>query len=183
MKPLLAILIPTLTKRAKLLNRLTAELDKQRANKNVILILNPDEGQKTTGQKRNELIHAAIENKADYFAFFDDDDMPGPNYIKLGIETMESGLDCGELWGHYYDKGKFIKPFHHYLGCTHAWEDEKKYHRFPNHLNFWRLDLVKDFSFQNKTFGEDMTWAEAIHKVGVVKTMHPISDILYHYYK
>jgi len=183
MKPLLAILIPTLTERQQLLNRLVSELDKQRIDKEVILLIAEDQRQETTGAKRNKLVQAAIENNAYYISFFDDDDMPGPTYIQRGIETMDIGLDCGELWGHYYEKGKFIKPFHHYLGCTHAWEDKEKYHRFPNHLNFWRLDLVKDFSFQNKNFGEDMTWAEQIHKSGVVKTMHSISDILYYYYK
>lgn len=183
MSKLLAILIPTLTERVQLLNRLQSALDKQRAGKNVILIINEDQKQKTTGAKRNELIQVAIDHNADYIAFFDDDDLPGDTYIQRGIETMESGKDCGELWGNYYVRGKLLKPFHHYLGCTHAWDDKEKFHRFPNHLNFWKLDLVKDFSFQNKNFGEDMTWAETIHKAGIVKTMYPISDILYHYHK
>ena len=183
MSPLLAILIPTLTERQQLLDRLVAELDKQRVGKNVILIIAEDERQKTTGQKRNELVQTAIDNNADYISFADDDDMVSHTYIQRGIETMESGVDCGELWGNYYEKGKLIKPFHHYLGCTHALDDGHKFHRFPNHLNFMKLELVKDFKFQNKVFGEDMTWAEEIMKAGVLKTMHRITEIIYHYHK
>jgi glycosyltransferase involved in cell wall biosynthesis len=179
----LAILIPTLTDRAKLLNRLLAELDKQRKGKDVIVIINEDQKQKTTGQKRNELIAEAVEQGAEYVAFVDDDDEIGPTYIQRGIEVPESGMDCGELWGNYYERGKLIKPFHHYLGCTHAWDDAQKYHRPPNHLNFMKLALVKDFTFQNKVFGEDMTWAMEIRNAGVFNTMYKIDDILYHYHK
>lgn len=182
-EPLLAILIPSLTERAQLLNRLITELDKQRAGKNVILIIAEDQRQKTTGQKRNELIQEAVNQNADYIAFHDDDDKPGNTYIQRGIETMESGLDCGELWGNYYERGKLIKPFHHYVWCTHAWDDKQKYHRPPNHLNFMKLELVKDFRFQNKTIGEDMTWAMEIQSAGVLKTMYKIDEIIYHYYK
>lgn len=182
-EPLLAILIPTLTNRQQLLNRLLTELDQQRVGKNVILIIDEDQGQKTTGQKRNELIQAAVQNEADYIAFIDDDDLPGPTYIQRGIEVAESGMDCSELWGNYYVKGKLIKPFHHYLGCTHAWDDSKEFHRPPNHLNFMKLELVKVFQFKDKTFGEDMTWAMEIQKAGVFKTMYKIPEVIYHYYK
>lgn len=183
MKPLLAILIPTLSERQKLFNRVMAALDKQRVGKNVIIIYSEDSKQFTTGGKRNALIQAAVQNNADYICFMDDDDIPGETYIQRGIETANSGLDCGELWGNYYERGKLIKPFHHYLGCTHAWDDRQKFHRPPNHLNFMKLNLVKDFAFQNKTFGEDMTWAMEIQNSGSFKTMYKIPEIIYHYYK
>jgi hypothetical protein len=182
-EPLLAILIPTLSERQQLFNRVMKALDKQRVGKNVIIIYSEDQRGLTTGEKRNSLIKAALHENADYIAFLDDDDLPGATYIQRGLEVAASGLDCGELWGNYYVKGKLVKPFHHYLGCTHAWEDGNKFHRPPNHLNFMNLSLVKDFLFQDKTFGEDMTWAMEIQKKKVFKTMYPISDIIYHYYK
>jgi hypothetical protein len=182
-EPLLAILIPTMSERHQLFNRLMKALDKQRAGKEVIIIYSEDQRGLTTGEKRNLLVQKAIEENVDYIAFFDDDDLPGDTYIQRGVEVMQSGKDVGELWGNYYVKGKLIKPFHHYLGCTHAWEDNREFHRPPNHLNFMKLSLVKDFSFQDKTFGEDMTWAMDIQKQKVFKTMHPINDVLYHYYK
>ena len=45
-----------------------------------------------------------------------------------------------------------------------------------------KLDLIKDFKFQDKVFGEDMTWAEEINNAGVFKTMYPIPEIIYHYF-
>jgi len=149
---------------------------------NVCFIWLRDNGELTTGAKRNQLIEAAIERKAEYIAFHDDDDLPGITYIKRGLEVAESGMDCGELYGQIYWDGKKGMPFHHYLGCTHAWQDDKEYHRPPNHLNFMKLDLVKDFKFQDKSFGEDMTWAMEIQNAGVLKTMYPIPEVIYHYY-
>jgi hypothetical protein len=80
-------------------------------------------------------------------------------------------------------KGRLIKPFHHYLGCDKAWEDKVKYHRPPNHLNFMKLSAIKEFVFQDKTFGEDMTWAMEIEKAKALKTMYKIDEVIYHYYK
>lgn len=182
MKLLLAILIPTLTERVKLLNRLTDALDKQRQGKNVILIISEDQKQKTTGQKRNELIQAAVQNEADYIAFMDDDDLPGGTYIQRGIEVAESGMDCGELWGQIYWSGKPGKPFHHSIIHKEWYEDQKFYYRMPNHLNFQKLAVVKDVPFPDQNFGEDGKQSYAMRDAGVFKTEYPIKDILYHYF-
>lgn len=180
---LLAILIPTLTERQQLLNRLTAELDKQRLGKEVIILINEDNGHKTTGQKRNELISAAVDLKADYIAFFDDDDLPGENYIDRMLEGMAKGVDCCSLLGRIYFKGKPGNPFHHSIKYDHWFQDDKMYYRNPNHLNCIKLDLVKDIPFKNQTIGEDGHWSIALQKAGVLKTEHEINEIIYHYYK
>lgn len=192
MKPLLAILIPTTPDRDLLYNRLIQELNKQIGDKNVKIIplltekgpskQEPHNTGPTTGEKRNTLIRMAIDVGAEALAFHDSDDMPGPTYIQRGLEFVKSGLDCAELFGQIYWSGKPGMPFHHYLTCTHAWEDSKQYHRPPNHLNFWRLDKIKGFKFQNKTFGEDMTWAMEIRNSNVIQTMMPIPEVIYHYF-
>jgi hypothetical protein len=182
-EPLLAILIPTLTERVQLLDRLRRKLDFQRIGKNVILIIAEDQGQKTTGQKRNELIQTAVDNEVDYISFFDDDDEPGETYIQRGIETMESGMDCGELWGNYYVRGKLIKPFHHSIVYKDWYEEKAHYCRMPNHLNFQKLSLVKDIPFPEQNFGEDGKQSYAMRDAGIFKKQYPIKDILYHYYK
>src|SRR6185369_9881680 len=106
----LAILIPTLDSRVDLFNRLTAELSRQMLEfdpgDNVCFIWYRDNGEMTTGAKRNKLIELAIERKAEYIAFHDDDDMPGATYIKRGLEVADSGMDSGELWGSIYFNGK-----------------------------------------------------------------------------
>lgn len=180
--PELMILIPTTPDRKQLLDRLTDELVKQIGSQNVLIAINEDNYERTTGAKRNELIDCAYDYQTNVIAFHDSDDMPGETYIQRGLEFADSGMDTAELWGDIYWNGKKGKPFRHYLGCTHAWEDNVQYHRPPNHLNFWKLDLIKDFKFQDKTFGEDMTWAMEIQNAGIVKTMYPISETIYNYF-
>lgn len=183
MNPLLAILIPTLPERQRLLNRLLAELDKQRVNKNVIIILSEDQKQWTTGGKRNALVAAAVQNNATHISFADDDDMIGTTYIQRGIEFMESGLDCAELWGNYYVRGKLIKPFHHSIAHKEWYEDKRAYYRCVNHLNFQKLSLVKDIPFPDQNFGEDGKQSYAMRDAGVFKTEYKIPEVIYHYYK
>lgn len=181
----LAILIPTLEVREDLFHRVSTEIFMQigKANtKDVIVAVNRDEGQNSTGVKRNELIQKAIESGSDYIAFVDDDDMVGPTYIQRGLEVMASGMDCGELWGDIYWNGKKGKPFHHSIEHKEWWEDDKFYYRCPNHLNFMKLDVVKDFKFPDQNFGEDGQWSMAIKEAGVLKTQYPIPEVIYHYY-
>lgn len=189
----LAILIPTLSERELLLKELLKELERQIAEANaeisVITIIAIDQRQSTTGKKRNELVAKAVEKGCYAVASLDDDDKPGPTYIKRGIEFMESGMDCAELWGQIYFNGKPGNPFHHFIDCLNPvtgkiewWQDEKYYYRMPNHLNFQKLSLMKDIPFPDQVFGEDGKQSEAMRDAGIFKTMYPIPEVIYHYY-
>lgn len=178
-----AILIPALSNRAKLLNRLLAELDRQRKGKDVVVIVLSDNGEKTTGTKRNELIQAAMGIEAEYVAFVDDDDMVSPNYIDLNLEGIAMGLDCNSLLGRIYFKGKPGNIFHHSIIYDHWWQDSKMYYRNPNHLNCIRLEKIKDIPFKDQTIGEDGHFSIDIQKAGVLKTEFQIKEIIYNYYK
>jgi len=179
---MIAILIPTTSDRKPLLDRLLKELYEQIGNSEVLIITNHDNKEKTTGTKRNELIQKAIEKKADYIAFHDDDDLPGPTYIQRGLEVAASGLDCGELWGQIYWNGKKGLPFHHSIIHKEWWQDDKFYYRTINHLNFIKLDLVKDVKFPDQNFGEDGQWSMKVQELGLLKTMYPIPEVIYHYF-
>lgn len=187
----LAILIPTLVAREHLFRRVSDELGRQideiyphsLPGEIVSILQLADSGQYTTGNKRNALIELAVkEYKPEGIAFMDDDDMPGPTYIKRGLEFIESGMDCAELWGQIYWNGKPGKPFHHSIEHKEWYEDEKYYYRCPNHLNFMRLDKVKDFKFPDQNFGEDGQWSMAIKEAGVLKTQFVIPEVIYHYF-
>lgn len=186
----LAILIPTLPERISLLCRLETELNRQISESmadsshryEVILLINSKDRPVTTGKKRNELIRKAIELNVDSFAFHDDDDLPGPTYIKRGIEFMRSGKDCAELWGQIYWNGKPGMPFHHSIEHKTLWQDNRYYFRPPNHINFIKLGKVKHIMFQEKNFGEDSCWAMDIVNSDLLKTMYPIPEVIYHYY-
>lgn len=182
MKPLFAILISTLTERKKLLDRVMAQLDKQRAGHDCIVILNEDQGQQSTGEKRNGLVLAAIENNATNIAFVDDDDLLGPRYVELNMQAVHGGYDTASLWGQYYEHGKQLNPFHHSLKYKEWWQDDKFYYRCNNHLNMMSLEKVKDFKFLDRNFGEDGNWSMDIQKAGVLKTEFQIDEIIYYYF-
>lgn len=184
----LAILIPTLTERVDLFGRLLIALNEQldkfplATRQRVGFIIESDARQLTTGAKRNNLVDKAIRAGAKYIAFHDDDDMPGENYMKHQLGVVDSGMDCGSLWGQIYWDGKPGMPFHHSIKYSEATQDDKYYYRAPNHLNCIRLDLVRNIRFQEKNFGEDGCWMEDIHKSGVLKTEYEINEIIYHYF-
>jgi len=182
----LAILIPTTPDRQPLLERLVKELDRQIGDQDVKVIINESplatDGGGTTGAKRNELIQSAIELNAECFAFFDSDDMPGPTYIKRGLEFVDSGLDCAELWGQIYFSGKKGNPFHHSIIHNHWYQDRRYYYRNPNHLNFLRTEKVKGIKYKDITIGEDGQYSISLQQSGVLQTEYKIPEIIYHYY-
>lgn len=178
----LAVLIPTLTERAKLLARLMKELDHQRKGKDVIVIHHEDQGQKTTGQKRNELIQAAVEQGAEYISFFDEDDLPGPNYIDRNLEGINAGFDTNSLWGQIYVHNKPGNPFHHSIKYAEWYQDKNFYYRCNNHLNCMKLALIKDIPFEHVTIGEDGRFSMAVKQAGVLKTEYQINETMYHYF-
>jgi len=186
MTPRIGILIPSLSNREGLLKRVYNELQKQvdecKGHFFVGIFINEDQGQKTTGTKRNELIQEALDFGVRQISFMDDDDMPGPTYVNRAIDVYESGLDCGELWGDIYWNGKKGKPFHHSIIHKEWWEDNQFYYRCPNHLNFIKLDLVKDVKFPDQNFGEDGQWSMKIKELGLLKTEYKIPETIYHYF-
>jgi hypothetical protein len=183
MKPLLAILIPTLYQNATLYDRVHAELQKQIGDQPVIIIPELDNRTLTTGAKRNLLLDKARAlQTVTHVAHFDDDDLPGPNYIKHGMETVEGDYDCCELWGQYYENNKQMNPFHHSIAHDHWWQDDAFYYRNPNHLNFIKLSLLDDIKFQDKTIGEDGHFSIDLQKLGVLRREKPCGEIIYHYF-
>lgn len=177
---------------ADLLNRVLDELNKQIAQisgHDVKIFLDEDSGEQTTGKKRNNLVEGAVIWSADGHAFVDDDDLVGPTYIQRGIEFLESGMDCAELWGQIYFNGKKGNPFHHFIDCRNPvtgkiewWQDNQFYYRMPNHLNFVRTNLVKDILFPDQVFGEDGQQSERMRDAGVLKTEFRIPEVIYHYF-
>lgn len=182
----LAILICTLENRKPLFERVCTALDKQIDSLNVrnrvLILFNRDTAEATTGKKRNYLVMTASIHEAKYIAFFDDDDLPGPNYIKNQLAVVDSGKDCGELWGNIYFSGKKGKPFHHSIEYKEWFETPYKYCRNPNHLNCLRLEAVREIKYQDKYFGEDGNYSIDLQRAGVLKTMHPCGEFIYHYF-
>lgn len=182
----LAILIPTLESRSELLKRcmtnLVAQILHAKADEDVKILTFLDNGEMSTGAKRNQLVKDTAELGFEAYAFMDDDDLPGPTYIQRGLEFVASGMDCASLIGQIYWDGKPGKPFLHSLEWKEWFEDDKFYYRMPNHLNFVRMDKVKDIKFPDQNFGEDGKWSYAVRDAGVLKTEFKIEEVIYHYF-
>lgn len=181
-----AILIASLHERKHLLDRLLKVLYKQindlgKGNE-IQVIVNLDNRQKTTGRKRNELLEEARIRGAQYIAFFDDDDLPGPTYMIRNMEGIKQGVDCCSLMGRIYFGPKSGNPFHHSIKYDHWWQDDILYYRCPNHLNAIKLSCLETISFQEKNFGEDAHYSLDIQKAGLLKTEYDTKDIIYSYF-
>lgn len=177
----LSILIPSLKSRADKLNSLKQRLYKL-TPKDTEILFNIDNGEKTIGQKRNELLQAA---RGEYVAFIDDDDNITDDYFPMIFKGIAQGVDCCELRGMLYENGVKKKPFHHSIKYKAYAENEEFYERYPNHLNCIRADIAKQFKFISEgaqaMHGEDTDWATQIHNSGLLKTEYTIDVIIYEY--
>lgn len=179
----LAILIPTLFNRTQYLERLLTVLNNQIKGRSDVMILQEcDNGEMTTGEKRNRLMNVAVEKKVKYICFIDDDDLPSPDYIEKVIAGIETDADCLSLTGMLYVSDRPSKMFIHSLEFTSWGEVPQYYYRCPNHLNVVKLDKVKDIPYENKYFGEDGTWSMAVQNAGVLKTEYNVPGVIYHYF-
>lgn len=178
----LSILIPTLSSRTEqcltLVDSLLDQIEKSNYPVEVVTLY--DEGQKSIGTKRNELIQMS---KGEYICFVDDDDRIASNYIELIMDGIAHDVDCCSLRGVITWNGMDAAIFEHSIKYKAYIETENsiKYERFPNHLNCIRKSIANQFHFPDISFSEDTDWATQIFKSGLIKTEHYIDAVIYHY--
>ena len=177
----LSILIPTLIERKSILKVLTVELNRQRKDLPVQLLILADNGEATIGEKRNRLLQEA---KGIYVCFIDDDDSVSPDYIETLLTGIETNPDCISLRGEITIDGGKPEIFEHSLKYN-KWETKDgaaiKYLRNPNHLNCIRASIAKQFTFPDKSHGEDHTWSIKINASWLLKTEYYTDRVLYYY--
>jgi glycosyltransferase involved in cell wall biosynthesis len=183
----LSILIPTLQGREdmclNLVDNFLTQIERVSSTDDVEVLTLFDNGEKTTGTKRNELIDMS---KGQYFCFVDDDDKVSNKYVELLLEGIAKGVDCCSLKGIITWNGRDPEIFEHSLKYkeykTVGNEVGKRfYERYPNHLNCVKKEVVKDIRYSDISFREDTDWATKIHEAEVLKTEHYIEQVLYHY--
>ena len=177
----LSILVPTLKSRTRYLSNLIAILQPQ-LNDDVELLINSDDGKKTIGDKRNELLK---ESKGDYIAFVDDDDEVSKDYVSKILEAIRSEPDNCSLLGIMTTNDIRPELFCHSIKYgaykTNTDDEPIKHERYPNHLNPIKRDIAIKYSFVPINHGEDTEWATQIFKAGELKTEVEIKEVLYHY--
>lgn len=180
---ILSILIATLESRRTSFERVYTCLRHQIAaygyHGRVEILSNRDNGKKTIGQKRNELLAAAT---GDYVCHVDDDDRVADDYMPRLVTACLEGKDCVGIVGSIMWHGSWTRFVHS--------RQYKSYERLPdgtfvrpcNHLNPVRTSIARRFSFTAKNHGEDTDWAMALCKSGVLRTETFVGDPPVYFY-
>ena len=147
----------------------------------VEIITNIDNGEKTIGRKRNELIDAAT---GEYCSFIDDDDIVTDQYIPLILKAIEKEPDVVCFSGWMTERGRNPIDFHFSINYPYTkatLNGKPVYLRYPNHLTPIKRELLKGIKFENISMFEDFKFANYLHQHKILKTQVIIKEKLYHY--
>ena len=172
----LSILTVTIKDRQKIFENLARVL-KAQSNKDVEMLAICDNGEKSVGRKRNELLEAAT---GDYVVFVDDDDMVSPFYTFGILEGIKTNPDCCGIEGIITLRNIGPKKFIHSLQYDDWFEKDEVYYRCPNHLNPIKREIALDTKFTDKYWQEDKDFSEGLK--GKLKREVYIKGPIYYYY-
>lgn len=191
MKPILSILICTLTarrtQREELERHLTAQVQRIKAEKLVEIIHYEDEGQLATGAKRNALLDQA---EGLYVVFIDDDDWVVDSYV---AEILQAHYDFAHDWenlvpdcisidGWMTTDGRDRKEWRQSIEYDYVavMENGKEvYLRHPNHITPILREHALKARFPEISNHEDYQYAVAVRPF--LKTEARVPKPLYHY--
>lgn len=135
----------------------------------------------TTGEKRNDLLLAAV---GEYTWFVDDDDTIAPDAISRILAAIETKPDVVAINGYMTTDGTQRVDWEIRLGHEYKAVEKngKQYYlRFPNHITPMRREHALQVRFPHKTVFEDFEWASALKNLGLLKTQVIIDQPIYHY--
>ena len=184
--PTLSILIPSLASRAPLLARLRACLARQGRASEIEILTDVDDGQATTGTKRNRLVARA---RGAYLCHVDDDDLVAPDYLDaiLAAIAENPGVDAVWIRGQRRivdGEEAGVLPFDY--GCPPSANgrvsDDGTLWRSAGHLCPIRAAIAKATPFPELTVGEDLRWANAVApKIRTSARAGRAGQVLYYY--
>lgn len=143
------------------------------------IIINEDDGKKTVGQKRNEVLDRA---RGKYISFIDDDDMVQSTYLSKICMKLDKGIyDAIGFWGLYYVSGNPVMKFNHAnVNGGHFKKDGSQF-RPLNHLNPVMTKIARRIRFPEKNFAEDADYCDRMLESELIKDEFVFGDIFYHY--
>lgn len=172
----LSILTCSLGSRSQIFQNLARAL-KMQSNQEVEMLANIDNGEKTIGAKRNELLEAA---QGEYVIFVDDDDMVSPFFVSQILTAIKHNPDCCGIEGIITQKNIGPKKFIHSIQYQDWFEKDEVYYRCPNHLNPIKRQIALEAKFPNQSWQEDKEFSARLK--GKLKTEVYIKEPLYFYY-
>ena len=183
----LSILVPTVPRRMdNCYVSLIKKLEAQVATKTKIELIGfYDNKQRTTGEKRNNLLFLA---KGEYLVFIDDDDDIANDYIGSICDALHKnpGIDCIVFDCITTVNGK--NPVHSEYSIHHEYRTFKSkpdmpYHDEwrgrPAHTMVWKSSIAKKHIYQDKNYEEDVQWVKRAYRD--IKTEFRIPKVLYYY--
>lgn len=177
----LSILICSLARREKFLQRLANCLKPQLCNR-VEVLAAIDNGEITIGEKRNNLLKKSTGR---YVAFVDDDDMISDKYVELILKATDKNPDViGMHLLMYYDDQLAGLTYH--STQYNVWSDRKSnvdkrltfYYRNPNHLNPIKRELALEIGFPHQSMSEDDLYSQGLQKT--FDKMKHVSEVFIH---
>lgn len=180
---LLSILICSTTARRASFNRLVGHLRAQMRAwpRQVELVVDIDDGEKTIGQKRNGLLERAV---GTYVAFVDDDDWVSHDYVdRIVTALIDNEADCVSLEGIITTDGENPERFTHSIEHDHWYSASGVHFRSINHLNAVRRSIALKVGFPSKNFGEDHDYSRALRPFLKSEANTGNSPLYYYWYR
>jgi hypothetical protein len=169
----LDILICTVIERTHLFSILFHELQKQInylftefPDPPVKIIYLQDNKEISVGRKRQQLLQMS---QADFIVFFDDDDAPCSDYVRLVFDAINSPIkpDCIGINVLMTTNGSNVQRCCHSLKYP-EWKsnvDDWDYVRNITHFNPVKKELALEVGFSDTRFGEDKEYSDKITKL------------------
>jgi hypothetical protein len=185
-KPILSILICSLYKRAGmlavLLGNLYDQIEKLGAEDKVEVLVEVDNGEMTTGAKRNILMDQA---NGIYAVYIDDDDSVPSYYVDEILKAAELDCDAMSINGVISTDGQdekqwFISKDNPYCASRDA-NGKEIFLRHQNHISPIKTSISSKFKFMDVFFGEDFEWSTRIKNSGLIRTEAKIERPMYFY--
>jgi hypothetical protein len=180
--PTWTILVPTLTERRALFERLmNVLLPQTEAFAGRVLVTGwLNDGRPPLPVIRQTLVETAA---TDYVSFVDDDDLVTEDYVISVMWALASWPDYVGFQVQCYENDRPTAVAYHSLDNGKWHNGDGRHYRDISHINPIRTELARkaDFSRTRPGRPEDRAWADQLRRGKVLKSEVVIDRILYHY--
>jgi len=179
----LSVLILTIEKRKHLFDELMIKLNTLAQPYDVEILSCSDNGERSKGTKRNELVDQA---KGKLSCFIDDDDDIPEYYFEDIFKVLAEAplTDCIGFKGilSYPRSQPPDELFKHSVELPYSdGKINNVYLRPPNHLNPMLTEYFRQIRFPEINFAEDYNFAIELQKAGLIKNHVYLDKVMYYY--